>query len=90
MDDLVEAVFMTAAVPGLLFGLYAGIRSGFPWFIFSAIVGLIGGVVGGMAAPAVVGALNIPTTDGPITVVVGSIIGAILLLWATSGIRKVA
>lgn len=88
MDDLVFAVLMTAALPGLILGLWAGIRSGLLWMLFGGIFGLIGGVVGGFALPGFMNYLGIALPDGPITVIIGSLVGALIVLLLTSGLRR--
>lgn len=87
MEDLVQAVLLTAAVPGFVVGLLLSIRSGILITLLGAIVGTIGGLVGGLTLPGVLNASNIQVPEGPMTVVAGSIAGALVLMLLTSGLR---
>lgn len=90
MDDMLQAVLMTAAVPGAVLGLLASFRSGIAWTLLGMVIGAIGGVAGGMAAPIVTGALGLQVPDGPATVAAGAVVGAFILLVVTSGLRRTA
>lgn len=90
MDDLVQAVLMTAAIPGFLVGVLASIRSGIAMTLLGALVGTIGGIAGGFGLPGLSNAFGVAIPDGPLTVVAGSVLGGVVLLLLTSGLRKPA
>ncbi len=88
MEDLARTVLMTAAIPGAIFGFLASIRSGFLMTLLGTIVGAIGGLGGGLGLPGLVGVLNLDVPNGPMLVIAGSILGALILLLLTSGLRQ--
>ena len=88
MDELVQAVLMTAAIPGAIVGLLCSFRSGILMTLLGIIVGGVGGLGGGLGLPGLLNSLAVAMPEGPITVVIGSILGAFLLLFLSSGLRN--
>ncbi|MDX2309335.1 MAG: hypothetical protein NW216_13935 [Hyphomicrobium sp.] len=94
MEDLVNAVLWTAALPGMVVGLLLSFRSGILITLLGIIVGGIGGLVGGLTLPGVLNASNIEIpaelAGGPAVVIGGAVIGALILMLLTSGLRTPA
>jgi hypothetical protein len=90
MDELAQAVLMTAAIPGALVGLLCSFRSGILMTLLGIIVGGLGGIGGGLGLTGLLNTLGVVMPEGPITVVIGSIAGAFILLLLTSGLRQPA
>ena len=88
MDELVQAVLMTAAVPGALVGLLCSFRSGILMTMLGIIVGGLGGIGGGFGLTRLLNSMGVALPEGPSSVVIGSIAGAFILLLLTSGLRR--
>lgn len=88
MEGLAETVLLMAVVPGALVGLLRSRRLG----AINALIGTLIGAAGGLGGAALLGGLTgrlglDAGAVGPLSVIVGSVVGALLLLAIAGWIR---
>jgi len=91
MQELANAVFLMAVLPGTIVGLLVGLRNGAVATLVSTIAGAAGGFAGALALSAAVTPLNIEQPYvSPLAVIGGSLLGGVIAVVIVGAIRRAA